>query len=335
MLIVPAMDLTTILSLAAAAFIFGISPGPGTLAALSVSTADGLKSGLILGAGEAVGDVVYLSFAILSLGYLAEHLEPIMNVVRWVGAGYLVFLGITQFRLQKLNLEKKSLGSKNLIKQFFIGFLIGGTNPKVIIFYLSFIPLFLDLSNINLNNFALGDKNELKTFNIFKKNDTSSFLKITNSKWLNVRSKQLGIKNDEFLKEKIKGDPDLNDEIVSRIKEKIDEKEDIKASAGQKKSLQKKINQAAKNLNSAADCTSISGLAIEGIQDKINQSFLENLKHQGKQFEILLGLSGGLDSSVLLFLLAKMQVKFSFNLKAIHIHHGLNSLADNNSASSP
>jgi hypothetical protein len=77
--------------------------------------------------------------------------------------------------------------------------------------------------------------------------------------------------NEIILKEKIKGDPDLNDEIVSRIKEKIDEKEDIKASAGQKKSLQKKINQAAKNLNSAADCTSISGLAIDGIQDKINQ----------------------------------------------------------------
>ena len=36
------------------------------------------------------------------------------------------------------------------IKQFFIGFLIGGTNPKVILFYLSVIPLFLDLTNINL-----------------------------------------------------------------------------------------------------------------------------------------------------------------------------------------
>ena len=64
------------------------------------------------------------------------------------------------------------------------------------------------------------------------------------------------------------------------------------------------------------------------IQDKINQSFLENLKYQGEQSEILLGLSGGLDSSVLLFLLAKMQAKFSFNLKAIHVHHGLNSSAD-------
>ena len=37
------------------------------------------------------------------------------------------------------------------MKQFFMGFLIGGTNPKVILFYLSFIPLFLDLSNIDLN----------------------------------------------------------------------------------------------------------------------------------------------------------------------------------------
>ena len=149
MLIVPAMDLTTFLSLAAAAFIFGISPGPGTLAALSVSTNQGLKSGLVLGAGEAVGDVVYLSIAILSLGYLAQYLEPFMNIVRWIGAGYLIYLGITQFRSKRLDLEKKSSNSKNLIKQFFLGFLIGGTNPKVILFYLSFIPLFLDLSNIS------------------------------------------------------------------------------------------------------------------------------------------------------------------------------------------
>ncbi len=150
MFIVRAMDLETFISLSIAAFIFGISPGPGTLAALSVSTSQGLKSGLILGAGEAVGDVVYLSIAILSLGYLANYLEPVMIFVRWIGAGYLIFLGITQFRLKNLEFESKSHRSKSLIKYLFLGFLIGGTNPKVIIFYLSFIPLFLDLSNINL-----------------------------------------------------------------------------------------------------------------------------------------------------------------------------------------
>ena len=91
------MDLSTILSLSIAAFIFGISPGPGTLAALSISTSKGLRSGLILSAGEAVGDVVYLTIAILSLGYLSGILEPVMNIVRWIGAGYLFYLGITQF----------------------------------------------------------------------------------------------------------------------------------------------------------------------------------------------------------------------------------------------
>ena len=143
------MDLATLLSLAGAAFIFGISPGPGTLAALSISTTQGLRSGLILGAGEAVGDVVYLTMAILSLGYLSIYLEPVMIFVRWIGAGYLIYLGIIQFRLSKLQLETRKQIS-NRIKLFLMGFLIGGTNPKVVLFYLSFIPLFLDLANINL-----------------------------------------------------------------------------------------------------------------------------------------------------------------------------------------
>tara|TARA_B100000787_G_C16197949_1_gene302376 strand:- start:2797 stop:4023 length:1227 start_codon:yes stop_codon:yes gene_type:complete len=77
--------------------------------------------------------------------------------------------------------------------------------------------------------------------------------------------------NEVVLKEKIKNNPDLNDELVIRIKEKIDEKDNILASAGQKKSLQKKVDQAAKNLNSAADSTSVAGLATEGIKDKIDQ----------------------------------------------------------------
>ena len=102
------MDFTTLISLSIAAFIFGISPGPGTLAALSISTTRGLRSGLILSAGEAFGDVTYLTLAILSLGYLAQILEPAMIVVRWLGAGYLIYLGISQFRLASLNINSNT-----------------------------------------------------------------------------------------------------------------------------------------------------------------------------------------------------------------------------------
>jgi len=64
------------------------------------------------------------------------------------------------------------------------------------------------------------------------------------------------------------------------------------------------------------------------IQDKIYQSFQDNLKQNNANLEILLGLSGGLDSCVLLHLLANMQTQLDFKLKVIHIHHGLSSSAD-------
>ena len=64
------------------------------------------------------------------------------------------------------------------------------------------------------------------------------------------------------------------------------------------------------------------------IQDKIYQSFQDNLKQNNANLEILLGLSGGLDSCVLLHLLANMQTQLDFKLKAIHVHHGLSSSAD-------
>ena len=64
------------------------------------------------------------------------------------------------------------------------------------------------------------------------------------------------------------------------------------------------------------------------IQDKIYQSFQDNLKQGSADLEILLGFSGGLDSCVLLHLLANMQTQLDFKLKAIHVHHGLSPSAD-------
>ena len=64
------------------------------------------------------------------------------------------------------------------------------------------------------------------------------------------------------------------------------------------------------------------------IQDKIYQSFQNNLKKDNPDLEILLGLSGGLDSCVLLDVLAQMQTQLHFKLKAIHVHHGLSPSAD-------
>ena len=70
--------------------------------------------------------------------------------------------------------------------------------------------------HIKLNNFALGDKSEYKRFNIFAKSDTSSFLKINDSEWVNVRSKQLGINKDDFLTNSVEVKIQTIDEYVSK-----------------------------------------------------------------------------------------------------------------------
>ena len=64
------------------------------------------------------------------------------------------------------------------------------------------------------------------------------------------------------------------------------------------------------------------------IQDKIYQSFQDNLKQDSADLEILLGFSGGLDSCVLLHLLTSMQSQLHLKLKAIHVHHGISPYAD-------
>ena len=65
------------------------------------------------------------------------------------------------------------------------------------------VSRFSSTKNLKLNNFAFGDQNQSKLFNIFAKSDTSSFLTLNESEWVNIRSKQMGISKDEFLKEQI------------------------------------------------------------------------------------------------------------------------------------
>lgn len=148
------MDTLAFLSLAGAAFLFAITPGPGTLAVLSRSVSHGFKPAIFLGLGEVLGDIMYLCIALLSLNILSETLAPIMDWVRLCGAAYLVYIGYKQYTSPAANVQsiKKAISpSKNIL----IGFLISGTNPKVIVFYLSFLPLFVDLSKINASDSAL------------------------------------------------------------------------------------------------------------------------------------------------------------------------------------
>jgi threonine/homoserine/homoserine lactone efflux protein len=144
------MDLLTLLSLMIATFVYAISPGPGLFAVLAISTRFGSIPAIWVSIGHTVGDIIYVALAMLALNALAELINESMLYVKILGASYLIFIGYQQFRSKGISFEPSSKKS-SVIKLLIAGFVVGVTNPKTIIFYLSFLPIFIDLNNLTLN----------------------------------------------------------------------------------------------------------------------------------------------------------------------------------------
>jgi threonine/homoserine/homoserine lactone efflux protein len=143
------MTLLDFTSLFLIAFVFVITPGPGTLAVFAKSMSQGFMPAFYLSLGMVLGDLVYLSAVLFSLELFAETITPLMDYVRILGGLYLVYLGYSVWNAHKLELSSTAAHKTN-IKEFFTGFLISLTNPKVMIFYIAILPAFIDLSQVDL-----------------------------------------------------------------------------------------------------------------------------------------------------------------------------------------
>ena len=143
------MDLLTLLSLVIATFVYAISPGPGLFAVLAISTRFGPLPAIWLSIGHTIGDIIYVALAMLALNALAELISDSMLYVKVLGASYLIFIGYQQFRSRGVSFEQSTKKS-SILKLLLAGFIVGVTNPKTIIFYLSFLPIFVDLNNLTL-----------------------------------------------------------------------------------------------------------------------------------------------------------------------------------------
>ena len=143
------MDLVTLISLIVATFVYAISPGPGLFAVLAVSTRFGPIPAVWLSLGHTIGDIIYVSLAMLALNALAEVINNSMLYVKILGASYLIFIGYQQFRSRGVSFEQSTKKS-SILKLLLAGFIVGVTNPKTILFYLSFLAIFVDLNNLTI-----------------------------------------------------------------------------------------------------------------------------------------------------------------------------------------
>ncbi len=129
-----------------AVLIFGVTPGPGVFAILARALISGARACIPLALGMTISDILYLIAACVGLAALATHWGEVFTMVRIVGAIYLVYLG---WKMWNAPLDLKAVEQESSERgrlSFLQGFLISASNPKVILFYIAFLPTFMELS---------------------------------------------------------------------------------------------------------------------------------------------------------------------------------------------
>lgn len=128
-----------------AVLIMHLSPGPSNLYVMSVSISQGGNSGAIAATGLAFGGVVHILAATLGLSALFTYYPSAYTTMKLVGAAYLIYLGLN-YALGKHSITlKKDEGSKKTHARIFHeSALVEITNPKVALFFMVFLPQFVD-----------------------------------------------------------------------------------------------------------------------------------------------------------------------------------------------
>jgi threonine/homoserine/homoserine lactone efflux protein len=141
----------------AAAVLLAITPGPGIFYVLSRSLTGGRMEGFLSAAGTFVGGLVHVAAAAVGLSAIIATSALAFSIVKYAGALYLIYLGIGMIRSRNLPIEDVSsaLMARHTFRQ---GILTEVLNPKTALFFLSFIPQFVNpkLGQVTLQFLFLG-----------------------------------------------------------------------------------------------------------------------------------------------------------------------------------
>nr|WP_280269581.1 LysE family translocator [Nocardia wallacei] len=139
--------LTNLLTFLVAATVLIVIPGPGVLFTIGRALTDGKRAALISVLGHSCGVQVVLTLVAAGLGTLVAASSIALNIVKFTGALYLIYLGVQSIRERRSlreamsNVARQPTRNRRVFRQ---GFLVGVTNPKAIIFFSAVLPQFVD-----------------------------------------------------------------------------------------------------------------------------------------------------------------------------------------------
>ena len=122
-----------------------LTPGQDMIYVIGRSLAQGRVAGLCSAIGVIIGILVHTALAAIGVGAILHASEELFTVLKLVGAGYLVYLGVRMLFTREMSIDASIAGTRTspgwLVLQ---GVLSNVTNPKIILFFFAFLPQFLD-----------------------------------------------------------------------------------------------------------------------------------------------------------------------------------------------
>lgn len=140
------MTFETWIAFTAASTLLLIIPGPTILLVVSYALGQGWRAALPIAAGVALGDFTAMTLSMLGVGALLMASATVFTILKWIGAAYLIYLGVRLFRARGALDAKPRMDVASAAKMTGHAWLVTALNPKSITFFVAFLPQFLDRS---------------------------------------------------------------------------------------------------------------------------------------------------------------------------------------------
>ncbi len=136
-------DLTSLIAFVAAALVVLVTPGPGVVYVVARSLSQGQRAGLVSVLGLSSGALVHVAAATLGLSAILLASATAFTIVKFLGAGYLIYLGIRTLLAPRPVESVDATPPRSLYRLLVDGFVVSVLNPKIAVFFLAFLPQFV------------------------------------------------------------------------------------------------------------------------------------------------------------------------------------------------
>lgn len=139
-------DGTTLIVFLGASLVLLVTPGPAVFYIVARSIDQGKLAGMVSTLGVAAGSCVHIVAAALGISALIASSAVAFNVIKLVGAAYLIYLGVRKFLVPDPVETNVTVERRRLREIFVQGVIVNVFNPKTALFFLAFLPQFIDVA---------------------------------------------------------------------------------------------------------------------------------------------------------------------------------------------